>query len=364
MSNGRVWRVTWRNADMARFFAIGALFVFIWKFFWLVYGALLLGLLAVLLAIVIHAPAKLLSRWISFRAGLALSVFVLVATAVGLALVIVPQIVNEGMQLAVELPGALRSATTWLDEKTGGAPNGELATRLIQQIGEFIGRFVPLAFNAITALLGSLALVALAVFLAAQPAVYRGLVLSLAPLDRLDLWTRAYDEAGRNLRFWVLGKAATMLFVGIASYVGLLFFRIPGALALGVFAGLMKFIPNFGPTIAATPAVIAALLISPTTALWVAVYYFMLQQVVNAVTVPLVEHRAVDIPPAVLLIWQLMLAVGFGMLALFVATPLLAVIVVVVRILYYEPARARQAWDRRERLAPAGTEPIASEDGG
>jgi predicted PurR-regulated permease PerM len=63
----------------------------------------------------------------------------------------------------------------------------------------------------------------------------------------------------------------------------------------------------------------------------------------------------------VLLIWQLMLAVGFGALALFVATPLLAVIVVVVRVLYYEPARARQEWDRRERPLPAGARPRARE---
>lgn len=360
MKNGRVLRVTWRSADVARFFAIGALFVFAWKFFWLVYNALLLVLLAVLLAIVIHAPARLLSRWMPFHAGLIASIVVLVAAAGGIALAVVPQLTTQVVQLAAELPGALQSATTWLDEKTGGIPNGQLATRLTQQVGEFVGRFVPLAFNAIAALLGSFALVVLAVFLAAQPALYRSLVLSLAPPERLELWTRAYDEAGRNLRNWVLGKAATMLLVGSITYVGLLFFRIPGALALGVFAGLMKFIPNVGPTIGSAPAIIAAFLISPTTALWVAVFYFLQGQAVNAVTVPLIEHRAVDIPPAVLLVWQLMLAVGFGALALFVATPLLSIIVVVVRVLYYEPARARQAWDRREHALPVVARPSES----
>jgi len=362
MNNGRVWRVTWRTADVARFFAIGALFVFAWKFFWLVYSALLLVLLAVLLAIVIHAPARMLSRWIPFQAGLALSVFALLAALAWLAVLVIPQVADQVMQLAAELPGALQSATTWLDEKTGGIPNGQLATRLTQEVSEFIGRFVPLAYNAIAALLGSLVLVVLAIFLAAQPALYRSIVLSLASPERQHLWARAYDEAGRTLRNWVLGKAATMLLVGVITYVGLLLFRIPGALALGVFAGLMKFIPNIGPTIGWAPAVIAAFLISPATAFWVTVFYFLQGQVVNAVTVPLIEHRAVDIPPAVLLIWQLMLAVGFGALALFVATPLLAVIVVVVRVLYYEPARARQAWDRRERPIIGGGRPAGYEN--
>jgi len=67
---------------------------------------------------------------------------------------------------------------------------------------------------------------------------------------------------------------------------------------------------------------------------------------------PLVERRAVNIPPAILLVWQLMLAVGFGLMALFVATPLLAIIVVAVRILYLEPSEERQAWNRRETPVP------------
>jgi predicted PurR-regulated permease PerM len=94
--------------------------------------------------------------------------------------------------------------------------------------------------------------------------------------------------------------------------------------------------------------VIAAFLISPATALWVAIFYIVLQQVQSGISVPLVERRAVNIPPAALLIWQIMLAVGFGILGLFVATPLLAVIVVAVRIMYVEPSETRHAFNRRE----------------
>ena len=93
---------------------------------------------------------------------------------------------------------------------------------------------------------------------------------------------------------------------------------------------------------------IAAFLISPGTALWVAIFYFLLQQLQSGIAVPLVERRAVDIPPAALLIWQIMLAIGFGLLGLFVATPLLAVIIVAVRVMYLEPSEDRQTWDRRE----------------
>lgn len=207
---------------------------------------------------------------------------------------------------------------------------------------------MPLAFNLISVFVGSFAILFLAIFLAAQPEVYRDLLLRLVPPQSRGRAREIYDETGRNLRNWVIGKAFTMVMTGVFITVGLTLFGVPGALALGALAALLEFIPNFGPTIAAAPAVIAAFLISPGTALWVAIYFFVFQQFQSAITVPLVERRAVDIPPAALLIWQLMLAIGFGILGLFVATPLLAVISVVARILYFDPTEKRQEWDRRE----------------
>src|SRR5690606_33255418 len=133
-------------------------------------------------------------------------------------------------------------------------------------------------------------------------------------------------------------------------------------LALAVLAALLEFVPNLGPTIAAIPAVVAAFVISPATALWVAIFYAVLQQVQNGISVPLIERRAVNIPPAALLLWQLMLAIGFGILGLFVATPLLAVIVVAVRILYIEPTEERYEWDRREASTGSPETTAAAEE--
>lgn len=348
MPDSVVRRITWRTADLARALGLAMLFLFLWTFFWKVYTALFIALIAVLLAILIHAPARFLSRWIPFRIGFALSVLAFLAAIAALVLKLIPQILDQVALLAGQLPLALESVTAWVEEKTGTVGHGEMAQRINEQIGEFIGRFVPIAFNLITTFFGSFAIVVLAIFLAAQPEMYRGLLLRAVAQPGRERAARIYDEAGRNLRNWVIGKVFTMVVIGVFTWIGLTLFDIPGALALATLAALLEFIPTFGPTIAAAPAVITAFSISPLTALYVAIFYFGLQQVQNAVTVPLVERRAVAIPPAMLLIWQLMLAVGFGILGLFVATPLLAVIVVMVRILYLEPQEDLYEWDRRE----------------
>lgn len=351
-ADSSVRRVTWRSADIVRTFGIGVLFLFAWRFFWMVHSALFLALLAVLIAIIIHAPAKFLTRWIPFKVAFPLVLISFIGGIAFLLFKMIPQIVTQGTELASALPNTLDQAAAWYKARTGQPPSPEMAQSVNRQLSQFTARFLPLAFNAISTVLGSVAIIVLAAFLAAQPDVYRKLVLGLVSPESRPRWERLYEEAGTNLRAWVIGKACTMAGIGIVTWVGLTLLKVPGALALGGFAALMEFIPNFGPTIAAIPAVAAGFTVKPVTALYVAVFYFLLQQVQNAITVPLVEKRAVNIPPAALLVWQLMLTIGFGVLALFVATPLLAVLVVAVRILYLEPKEERQQWDRREGLAP------------
>lgn len=352
-----VRRITWRSADVARVLGLGLVFLFLWKVFWMVYSAFFVLLLAILIAIILHTPARWLSRWIPFQAAFVLVLVSFLLAVAYLLVRMIPQLVEQGTQVASQLPTALGNLATWYQAKTGKPPDPQLAADLNRQLSQFVGRFVPIAFNAIGVALGSFAIVVLAAFLAAQPRVYRDLLVRLAPAESRERYLRLCDEAIGMLQAWVIGKALTMLAVGVATYIGLVLLGVPGALALAAFAALMEFIPNFGPTLAAIPAMVAAFSVEPRLALYVAVFYFLLQQVQNALTVPLVERRAVNIPPAALLIWQLMLAIGFGLLALFVATPLLAVLVVAVRVLYLEPAEELRQWDRREPDTPANGVP-------
>jgi predicted PurR-regulated permease PerM len=113
--------------------------------------------------------------------------------------------------------------------------------------------------------------------------------------------------------------------------------RIPGAFVLAVLAGLLEFVPIFGPFIAAAPAVAVALIVSPLTALWVALLYIVVQQLESNLISPLVMKGAVKLPPAITLLFQLLMAILFGFIGLLVAVPMLSGIIVLVRTLYVEP---------------------------
>jgi predicted PurR-regulated permease PerM len=127
-----------------------------------------------------------------------------------------------------------------------------------------------------------------------------------------------------------------MLGIAIATWIGLLVLGIPLALALAVLAGLLTFIPNFGPVIAAVPAMLLALLEGPTQVLYVGILYLGLQTVESYTLEPYVMRKADDLAPALVIAWQLFLGVTLGTLGLIFATPLLVVVTVLVQRFYIE----------------------------
>jgi predicted PurR-regulated permease PerM len=135
---------------------------------------------------------------------------------------------------------------------------------------------------------------------------------------------------------WLLGKLCLMCFVGLFTAVGLWLLGIPLVLSLALLAAALDFIPNIGPIVSAIPALLLALLSGPASALWVALLYLSVQFIESYILAPLVQHRAVSLPPALLISAQVILPMLFGFPGLLLATPITVLLLVVVRKLYIE----------------------------
>lgn len=106
----------------------------------------------------------------------------------------------------------------------------------------------------------------------------------------------------KRLGGWVRGQLTLMLFVGILSYLGLLFLGVDYAVPLAFLAGILEIVPNIGPTLAAVPAVLVGWSSSPVLALAVVALYFVIQQIENNFLVPKVMSRAVGLSPLVVIV--------------------------------------------------------------
>ena len=173
-------------------------------------------------------------------------------------------------------------------------------------------------------------------YLAIEPGLYTRGVIRLAPASRRERARAVIDEVGNTLRWWLIGKAASMLVIGVLTAFGLWLLDVPLALTLGLLAAILTFIPNIGPILSVVPAALLALLHSPTRALYVILLYLGIQTIESYLLTPMVQRRTVQLPPALTIFAQVLLGVLVGGLGLALATPLTAAALVLVRMIYVE----------------------------
>src|SRR5688500_17384922 len=174
--------------------------------------------------------------------------------------------------------------------------------------------------------------------MAAQPQPYIQGLLFLVPRRRRKRAREVLYEIGNVLRRWLIGQSLLAVCVAFLTGVGLVLLGAPFAIALGLLAGLMEFVPYIGPFVAAVPAILVGFAESPQLALQIALLFLGVQSIESYVLAPLVQHRAVHLPPAVILFAQVVMGVIVGALGVAVATPLAAAAMVAIRMLCVDTA--------------------------
>src|SRR3712207_5481916 len=135
------------------------------------------------------------------------------------------------------------------------------------------------------------------------------------------------------LRKWLLTQLGAMLIIGVITTIVLLLLDVRAAFALGLIAGLLEFIPTIGPLLSAVPAIAMGFLDSPQKALYVALAYWGIQFLENNVVIPRLMKAGLDLPPALTMVGQALMAIVFGFLGLMVAVPMIAAVMVPIKLL-------------------------------
>jgi len=305
---------------------------------------LLVPFAGVLFAVLLEGCASLLRRRtrLSHRAAFWLVLAGLLALVVATGVFLAPRAAEQGRQLAEELPSAVDAARGFLDQSSVGRQALDLAAGLDLTSAIDQGAIARAGSSLLSFLGSGVIILIFGTFLAAAPKRYVGGLLLLFPSQRQDAVREVLANAHRGLLWWLLARLSCMALVGVGFWLGLALLGIPFALPLGLLAGGLSFIPYLGPTLALLPALLIGLAQGPQDALYVLLLYLGVQGVETTLVEPLVEARAVRVPPALILFAQLVAGVWAGALGVLVATPLMVVVLIVVQVLYVRRLRGRE----------------------
>ena len=218
----------------------------------------------------------------------------------------------------------------------GGGASDKLKERIAEKLGNATRFLFPFVSSTLAAFGGLLLITFLAVYIGAEPGLYRSGLMHLFPHKARERANEVLAAMAVALRKWLVTQLIAMATIGTVSTVALLVLKVKAAVALGILAGLFEFIPTIGPIISAVPAVAMGFLDSPEKALTVALVYVAIQFLENHILIPLLMRGGVDIPPALTVVTQALMALIFGFIGLMVAVPLLAAVMVPVKMLYVE----------------------------
>ena len=194
----------------------------------------------------------------------------------------------------------------------------------------------PFLKSTLSVVSGFVIIVFLAIYIGADPEMYRRGIMHLFPHDKRERAGEVLSGIASVLRKWLVTQLIAMVTIGVISTVVLLLMGVEAAFALGLIAGLLEFVPTIGPILSAIPAVAMGFIDSPEKALWVAVAYWGIQFFENHLLIPLLMKGGIDLPPALTIFSQALMALIFGFLGLMCAVPLLAATMVAVKMLYVE----------------------------
>ena len=180
-----------------------------------------------------------------------------------------------------------------------------------------------------------------AIYIAAQPQLYRGLILKAVPPGRRSRISGLFDHTEDLLKRWLVGQAVVMASIGVLSSIGLWLLGIDVALALGLLSGMLSFVPYVGTILSMVPAMLVALNVGPYHVLWVVLLYCGIHLVEGDLITPLVQAQATSLPPVVSLVSIIVFGVLFGPAAVLLAAPLALFLSAALQNLYIEPMNSK-----------------------
>jgi predicted PurR-regulated permease PerM len=238
------------------------------------------------------------------------------------------------------IPSSSTASTSNPAPTTSNQPHLPSASALASSGGAIVSQTLKVLLGTVSAVGNFFIVLFLGLCFAAQPSIYREGLIFLAPAKYRKPTIEIVDRIGETLERWLLAQLLTMFAVFAVTWIGLALIGIPSSFILGIQAGLLAFIPTVGALIGGLIVVLASLASGWVAALSAAILFLGVHALESYVLTPIIQRQALDIPPATLFAFQILLGVVFGIWGLALALPLMAIAKVMIDYFKAQEARA------------------------
>ena len=283
---------------------------------------------------------KPLPRWVAI-----LEVYLLLAVVlVTVAVTVMPPLIEQARAFWTAIPDLLHRGQQWLIDRGLLNANQELSVgEAIQQTTtsggtDAVSAVVGAVWGFVGGVFGLVTILILAFYLLLDSRSLFRNFLTVFPRAERDRVEDASRRISGKVSAWLAGQLMLAAIIGTTAAVGLWAFGVPYFYVLALLAGLGEMIPVVGPILSAIPAVGVALTVSPATALFVAIFFFVQQQFENHVLVPKVMERQVGVSAGIVIIALLIGGSLLGIVGAILAVPTAAILQVIFRELLSDPA--------------------------
>jgi putative permease len=322
------------TTSLVKAFAFAIAIVLFFMFMRTVISTVLLFLLAIVFAVIINAPVTWLETKKLPRAWGTLVVFLLIFLVFGLcSWLIVPVVSVQLKSLIANLPEYAsrieKMLSSWRAEyfhwikqpahRDQVAPELPSMTNTLWKLGGY-------SISVLGSLLGILVLISITSYMVIYPRPLLRFYLSLFPQRRRQNAQNAFVKSSSMLIGWMRANLIGGVIQGVAVIIFLSIMKVPGAWVWGVLAFLSQMIPKIGFYIMAIPPTLVALAISPLTALWVAVFFLALDEILGDFIMPRLRSSSMNLHPVTIMFFLLVMGSAFGFTGILLSTPIAALV--------------------------------------
>jgi predicted PurR-regulated permease PerM len=346
--------------DLAWAIAVGGIgvvaFAGLLLFAWYYAAALFLIFAGMLLGVALNAMTNLLGRVFAWPHSLRLAIVCLALGGLlsGVIFLGGATIVQQATALSGTIKSQLVEVKAFLDRNgidtsyfelgspAGTGPTNSVspsataphslpsAGTLASSGGAIVSQTLKLLLGTLSAVGNFFIVIFLGLTFAAQPSIYRNGLLYLTPAAHRARATAIVDRIGDTLERWLIAQMITMTAVFVVTWLGLAIIGIQGSFILGIQAGMLAFIPTIGALVAGLIVVLASLASGWVAAASAFGLFLGVHVLESYILTPIIQRRALDIPPATLFAFQILLGVVFGLWGIALALPLMAIVKVLI----------------------------------